>query len=375
LNIAILSSFYPYRGGIAQFNENLYNELSKDYSVQAFNFSRQYPGLLFPGKTQLVSDDDKTSFIPSIPVLDSANPLTYGKAVRAIRAWSPDLLILPYWMSYFAPSLGYVARHLQKQCKVIGLLHNVIPHEPKFFDAPATKYFLKGCDGTVTLSKEVEDELLTLRPTARNKVLFHPIYANFGDRIPRTEAEDALGIRHGMKNLLFFGLIREYKGLDILLRAFSQLDESYQLIVAGEPYVSFDKYQEIVDSSPAKDRIHLFVHFIEDSQVKTFFSAADLVVLPYRSATQSGVCAIAWQFGTPMVVTDKGALKEIVGGSGTGLVADDEKEENIVAKIHEYFSDPSLQAAIAAALKEQKEKLSWKSFAKGLMDFAKSLNK
>ncbi len=375
MRVAFLSCFYPFRGGISQFNASLYLELGKSCTVKAFNFKRQYPGFLFPGKTQLVTKDDDAVPIESEAFLDTANPFTYCKTYRAIRDWKPDIVIISYWMSYFAPSLGFIARRLKKHCKVISILHNVIPHEPRFFDRPLTRYFLSGCTGHVTLCDEVSQDLRKLCPKAREITLFHPVYAHFGERIPREEAEDILGLEHGKKNLLFFGLIREYKGLDILLRAFGQLDEGYQLIVAGEPYGSFIKYEEIIAASTAKDRIKLFTHYIKDSEVKVYFSAADLAVLPYRTATQSGISAIANHFDVPMVVTDVGGLRQAVGDSGTGLVADKADEESILAEIRKYFGDENLRTLCTGAIKVEKERLSWSSFGTKLLDFADNFYK
>ena len=373
MRIALLSSFYPYRGGISQFNASLFNELGRKHEVKAFNFKRQYPEFLFPGKTQYVTEDDEATPIESTALLDTANPFTYPVACKAVRDWKPDLLLISYWMSWFAPSLGYIARHLNKRCKVVSILHNVIPHEPKFFDSPLTRYFLKGCSGHVTLCEEVASDLMRLDPKADRIVLFHPIYTHFGKNLPREEAEQKLGLLPGKKNLLFFGLIRKYKGLDILLNAFSSLDDSYQLIVAGEPYGSFQPYQELIDKSPAKDRIRLFTRYIKDSEVKNFFSAADLVVLPYRSATQSGISAISFHFEVPMVVTDVGGLRETIGDSGTGLVANTPDAESIAEEIRRYFSDPNLQVLCSNAIRAEKERLSWKSFANKLIDFTTRL--
>ena len=260
-------------------------ELGKENTVKAFNFKRQYPGFLFPGKTQYVTKDDDAVPIESEALLDTANPFTYRKTYKAIRDWKPDIVIISYWMSWFAPSLGWIARRLKKHCKVISILHNVIPHEPRIFDAPLTRYFLSGCSGNVTLCDEVSADLERIKPKSPKITLFHPVYAHFGERIPREEAENILGLEHGRKNLLFFGLIREYKGLDILLEAFGKLDSSYTLIVAGEPYGSFVKYEEIINRSPAKNRIKLFTNYIKDSEVKNYFSAADLAVLPYRAVS------------------------------------------------------------------------------------------
>lgn len=370
MRIAFLSCFYPFRGGISQFNANLCKELGKTCAVKAFNFKRQYPGFLFPGKTQYVTKDDDAEPIESEALLDTANPFTYFKTYKAILRWKPDIVLISYWMSYFAPSLGFVARRLKKRCKVISILHNVIPHEPRFFDPPLTKYFLSGCTSNVTLCDEVSGDLKRIKPDARSKTLFHPFYTHFGDKADRKAAEDFLGLSHGKKNLLFFGLIRDYKGLDILLRAFGELDESYQLIVAGEPYGSFDKYQSIIDSSQAKERINVFTKYIKDSEVKDYFSAADLVVLPYRSATQSGISAIACHFEVPMVVTDVGGLKQAVGDSGTGLVAKEPDEESVLEKIKEYFADENVRTLCVNSIRAEKERLSWKSFCRKLLDFA-----
>lgn len=228
MKIALLSSFYPLRGGISQFNASMLNELGKKHDVRAFNFKRQYPGILFPGKTQYVTPDDEAVPVESVSLLDTANPFTYGKTARAIREWKPDLLVMKYWMSWFAPSLGYIARHVG--CKSVSVLDNVIPHEQRFFDKPLTKYFLGGVDGFITMSDSVTADLLSLKPDAKHVLLPHPLYSHFGEKLPREEAENLLGLEHGKKNLLFFGLIRSYKGLDILLEAFRDLPEDYQLI-------------------------------------------------------------------------------------------------------------------------------------------------
>lgn len=375
MRIALLSCFYPFRGGISQFNASLYLELGKSHTVKAFNFTRQYPEFLFPGKTQYVTKDDDAVPIESDALLDTANPFTYGRTYRAIRDWEPDLVIISYWMSYFAPSLGYIARRLRKRCKVISILHNVVPHEPRFFDAPLTRYFLSGCTGNVTLCDEVAEDLKRLSPKALNITLFHPIYGHFGEKMPREEAEKALGLRPGMRNLLFFGLIRDYKGLDILLDAFGKLDSGYQLIVAGEPYGSFEKYRNIIDRSPAKDRIRLFTRYIKDSEVKVFFSASDLAVLPYRSATQSGISAIAYHFEVPMVVTDVGGLRQSIGDCGTGLVAPKADADCVVREIRTYFSDANLKTLCVNSIRAEKDRLSWRTFSKRLLEFSDNLYK
>ncbi|MDD6363884.1 MAG: glycosyltransferase [Bacteroidales bacterium] len=373
MKIAILSCFYPYRGGIAQFNTCLFNELGKAHDVKAFNFKRQYPDFLFPGKTQYVSADDMAVPIESISLLDTANPFSYISTARAIREWDPDVLIVRYWMSYFAPSLGYVTRHMSDRCKVISILDNVIPHEPHFFDRPFTKYFLSGSDGCITLCEAVSRDLLEIWPEARYKVIQHPLYSHFGTPCGRNDAASSLGIDPRKKTLLFFGLIREYKGLDILLKAFGELGPDYQLVIAGEPYGSFAPYQEIIDASTAKDRIHVFPKFIRDNEVSRFFSVADAVVLPYRSATQSGISSVSYHFEVPVIVTAVGGLKETIGDRGTGLVAEECSPEAIKAEIERFFSDPMLRESCIENIRKEKTRLSWGNFCRKLTDFIKEL--
>ena len=374
MKIAILSCFYPYRGGISQFNACLYDELSKEHVVRAFNFKRQYPEFLFPGKTQFVTEDDEAVPVESTSLLDTANPFTYISTYRAIRDWEPDVLIVRYWMSYFGPSLGYVTRRMKKHCKVISILDNVIPHEPHFFDTPLTKYFLKGSTGSVTLCEAVSKDLLDLQPESRYTVIQHPLYSHFGSKLQREEAEDRLGLEHGKKNLLFFGLIREYKGLDILLEAFKMLPgNDWQLIIAGEPYGSFDKYQKIIDTIQGKDRIKMSLKYIKDSEVTDYFSAADVAVLPYRSATQSGISSVAYHFEVPMIVTDVGGMKETIGDRGTGLVSPEISPEAICKEILRFFSNPAIKENCIKNIRTEKERLSWKTFACRLTEFIQQL--
>lgn len=369
LRIAILSAFHPFRGGIAQFNGNLYAELGKSQIVKAFNYSRQYPEFLFPGKTQYVEAGDVSFPIESEAVLDTANPISWEKTARRIREWEPDVLLMRYIMPWFAPSLGYVARRMGRHTVSVAIADNVIPHERRIIDKPLTKYFLKGLDACVTLCDSVDQDLHEWAPGLPSKTIFHPLYTHFGQKIPRAEAEAKLGLQPGMKNLLFFGLIREYKGLDILLEAFRDLPDDYQLIIAGECYGPFDKYQQIIDSIPGKDRIHLFRKYVSDSEVKDYFSAADLTVLPYRSATQSGVSSTSYHFEVPMIVTDTGGLRETIGDTGTGLVAEAAEPEAIRSRILEYFAGDKLRKSCISAIRSEKDRLSWSNFTDELIDF------
>ena len=373
MRTAVLSSFYPFRGGIAQFNASLLEGLSREGAAKAFNFTTQYPDFLFPGKTQYVGPGDSAVKVDAEPVLSTVNPFTWSKTARAVREWGADLLVLRYWISWFAPSLGSVARHTGPDCKVIAIMDNVIPHERHFFDKPLTKWFLGGVDGCITLSDEVAFDLHAIAPGKPCKVLPHPLYTNFGEKVPRSEAERHLGIEGGGKNILFFGLIRRYKGLDILIDAFGSLPSDYRLIIAGEPYGDFGEYQKAIDGSPARDRIFLFNNYIPDPEVKWFFSASDVTVLPYRSATQSGVNAVACHFEVPMIVTDTGSLRAAVEGKGTGIVVDSPTPEAVRDGIFRFFNEPGLRENCIKHILGERSRLSWSGFCKELLLFKESL--
>ncbi|MBR2135267.1 MAG: glycosyltransferase [Bacteroidales bacterium] len=389
MRIAILSCFYPFRGGISQFNTYLLEELSKKHTVKAFNFKRQYPGILFPGKTQKVSEDDDARPVESVAVLDTANPLTYSSTARAIAGFEPDVLLTRYWMSYFAPSLGSVcgkvSRILEKKgrkdFRTVAVADNIIPHEKHFFDIPLARYFVRRQSGIVTLSHAVEEQLQQICPGVRSQTIPHPLYSNFGERTDTLRARRQLGMQGtdqqvmDRKVLLFFGLIREYKGLDLLLEAMTLLDGSYTLVVAGECYGSFDRYRQIIDSerfAPIRSNLILNDRYIPDKDVKVYFSAADLSVLPYRSATQSGISSISWNFDVPLITTPVGGLVESVGEAGTGLLAESISPEGIAQAIRKYFAENKKEEYLYNISRLKKE-LSWESFADKLENFINTL--
>jgi glycosyltransferase involved in cell wall biosynthesis len=372
MKIAIVSCFYPYRGGIAQFNANLYAVLSREHTVKAFNFSRQYPSLLFPGKTQYVTDKDTALAIDSERVLDSANPFTYYSTAKKVVAFEPDVIILRYWHTYFAPSMGYIARYATKRgYKVITIADNIVPHETHWFDTFFTKWFLKQNTALVTLSEAVRDDLVRLHPTAKHMMKRHPLYNHFGEKMPAEQARQQLHMDSNKKTLLFFGLIRDYKGLDLLLNAMNLLDDSYQLVIAGECYGSFDSYQRQIDTNKNKQNIHLFQRYIDDSEVPMFFSAADVCVLPYKTATQSGIAAISYHFEVPLVITDTGGLKEMVETPHTGLVCESIDSESIARSIKQFFAED--KTTFIKGIQAERKALSWENFAQSLTEFIQSV--
>jgi len=368
MKIAILSPFYPYRGGLAQLNARMYTELSKLNDVKAFTFTTLYPNFLFPGKTQYVSGGDTATVIEAKRLLNSINPFSYIKTAKQINRYSPDILIIPYWMSFLAPAFGTVCLFLKKKTKVISLVHNAISHERTLMEKPLAKFFFNRCDAFIVMSEPVRNGLLSLKSDANILLQPHPIYDHYAEPINKSEARRKLKIKEDKKTLLFFGLIRDYKGLDLLIEAMASLDDSYQLIIAGESYGSFEKYQDLIDKSPLKNNISVFEQYIPDEMVTILFSAADVLVLPYRSATQSGVVALAYQLETPMIATDVGALGSTVKESRTGLLTKDINPGEIANTIKEYFAMDSHEEFIRN-LKKEKTRLSWNNFIQSIESF------
>jgi glycosyltransferase involved in cell wall biosynthesis len=370
MRIAFLSPFYPYRGGIAQFSDSLYLELEKSHKIKAFTFKRQYPKMLFPGKSQYVSKEDLNRGIDAERVLDTINPFTYAKTAIMISDYKPEVFLLSYWMPYFAPSLGRTAGSIKKKnpnVKIISILHNVLPHEKRTGDLQLTKYFLNKCDGFVVLNEKSKHDLLKLKPDTKYTVLPHPLYDHYGERIETNDARSKLGIPADKKVLLFFGLIRNYKGLDILLESLALLDESYYLIIAGEVYGSFGKYKSIIDKHSLQNRVLLHTEFIPENEIALYFSASDVCVLPYRSGTQSGIEGIAYHFDLPVIVTDVGGLKETVGKHNTGIVVSKPDSNLLKEAISKYFgSEPGI---FKSNINKYKKQYSWGRFAEGLVKF------
>lgn len=372
MKLAYLSTFYPFRGGIAQFNASLYRVFEKEHSIKAFTFIRQYPDFLFPSETQMVTKKDSADKIPSERVLDTLNPLTYYSAAKKIQNFFPDILLMKYWMSYMAPPLGTVARQVKKGAKVITILDNVIPHEKRFFDKSFTQYFLKQNHGFVVMSDAVKNDLLELHPSAKYISHPHPIYNHFGNKIDSAEAKEKLAIPGNKKVILFFGFIRDYKGLDLLIEAISNLKDEYVLVIAGEVYGSFDKYDKQIADLKIKNKIIKHVRYISDEEVPVFFSAADVCILPYKSATQSGITSIAFHFDLPLIATNTGGLSETIQHKKTGLIVELPDPSLLASAIENYFSQ-NLKEGFQKEIQLLKKRLSWEKLAHAIIQFSKSL--
>jgi len=372
MKIAILSTFYPFRGGIAQFNALMYRAFEKKHEIKAVTFKRQYPDFLFPGETQYITENDHADEIPAKELLDSINPLSYVSTSKAIKEFKPDILITKYWMTFFGPSLGYVCKSLKKTTKRISILDNVIPHEKRFFDGFCNNYFLKNNDGFIVMSDAVLKDLRSIVPDAKYLRINHPVYNHFPAKIERTKAQEELKLDPTKKTLLFFGFIRDYKGLDLLIKAMDLLDEKYQLIIAGEVYGSFEKYQQLIDKSNFKSNIHLFNKYIGDDEVTTYFSAADVCILPYKSATQSGITSISNHYDLPIIATNVGGLKETIHHLKTGIIVEQPEINQIATAITTYFTN-GYQKEFSEGIKNEKAENSWENFCEKIIEFSKTL--
>lgn len=322
--IVLLGTTWPFRpGGIATFNERLARALvSEGHEVIIYTFSLQYPKFLFPGKDQY-SDQPAPGDLDIRIKVNSVNPFNWIKVGLELKKQKPDLLIIRFWIPLMAPALGTIARIARKNhhTRVITLADNILPHEKRIGDKLLTNYFVGSSDGFITLSHKVLDDLKKIRTSIPVLYTPHPLYDNFGAAISREEALKQLNLDPHFRYLLFFGFIREYKGLDWLLNAFAKSELRkfpVKLLVAGEYYTSPEKYELIIRNNQLEDHVILHTHFINDSLVPSYFGAADLVVQPYKSATQSGVTQIAYHFEKPILVTAVGGLGEIVPNGKVG---------------------------------------------------------
>ncbi len=371
MRIAIVGPFPPFRGGISDLNSALAYQLSKKHVVLAFNFTTQYPKALFPGKTQLKIGDAAQDF-ENIRCLSSINPISWKKTADKIITEKPDLVLFRYWMPFFAPAFHAVAKRIRKNvdAKIIAMCDNIIPHEKRTLDQQLTKQFFKQMDSFIVLSKKVEEELLSFIPDAHYKYSPHPIYSIFGDAPSRDQAREQLNITT-KKVLMFFGLIREYKGLDILIRAMGKLNkdiEDYTLMIVGECYEDEKKYLDLIEQNGIQKNVQTHFSFIPDEEVSTYFSSADVVVLPYKTASQSGIVQIAYHFDTPVIVSNVGGLPEIIDEGKTGFCVDP-NPESFAETILSFFTAED-KGSIRTNILEYKKRFSWEAMVETIEELA-----
>ncbi len=363
MKIVIVGSAHPYRGGLASFNERLAKEfVAEGHDVEIVTFTLQYPSFLFPGKTQF-TDSPKPAQLDIVRRINSTNPFNWMKVGREIRDKNADLVIFCYWMSFMAPSFGKIARivHRNGKTKCIALVHNMIPHEQNILDKILPPYFVKSMDGFFALSKSVADDINHFDKHNKPKTFSpHPIYDHYGIRLDRNEALQQLGLDQNCKYILFFGLVRAYKGLDLLLQAFADTrikDSNIKLIVAGEFYQDENIYRKQISELGIEDKIIIHNEFIPDDKVNLYFSAADIIAQTYKSATQSGVTQIAFHFEKPMLVTNVGGLGEIVINNKSGYVVEPNAQE-IADALDDFFAN-SRSEEFEDGVRHEKSKYAW----------------
>ncbi|MBI1286727.1 MAG: glycosyltransferase [Flavobacteriales bacterium] len=373
----IIGPAFPLRGGIAQLNESLSQEFTQQGIENViFSFYLQYPSFLFPGTSQVEAADRKgPEGVKILPTISSVNPISWWLTVRQIKRFSPDFVVVRFWLPFMGPCLGTICRWLKKALgvPVVGVLDNVVPHEKRPFDKTFTKYFLRHCDAFVGMSSTVINDLTKFDSNKPRKQLYHPVYDRFGEKVERSFARKHLGIPENARMILFFGIIRKYKGLKLLLKAISQLEdkEDLRLVIAGEFYEDRAIYTKLIDKLKLTQHVTVNAGFVDKFKVKYYFCAADMVAQPYLSATQSGVTQIAYHFETPMLVTNVGGLPEMVPHGKVGYVTEPTPEA-VSEGISKFFKEERY-AEFVENIKEEKKRFSWDYFASQIRSLAEQV--
>lgn len=367
MKIAILGTAHPYRGGLAAMNERLARQLMKEgHEVTIYNFTLQYPGFLFPGKSQY-TDEQAPEGLKIVRKINSVNPLNWLLAGRQIKTTKPDLLIIKFWIPFMGPSLGTIARLVKRNrhTKVICIADNMIPHEKRPGDRLLTKYFTGAVDGYIAMSHEVFEDIGKLVGKPKRRFTPHPVYDHYGELISREEALKTLQLDPDYRYLLFFGFIRDYKGLDILLKAMADgrlKERKIRLVVAGEFYANAEVYLDMIRDLGLQDKVILHTDYIPNQEINRYFCAADLVVQPYKSATQSGVTQIGYHFNKAMLVTNVGGLAEIIEDGKSGYVVSPDPEAIAAAIVD--FQDNRRQQPFEKLTECLKKRFSWEQMTK-----------
>lgn len=369
--VIIIGPAHPLRaGGLTTFNQRLAKEfLEQGFDCSIVSFSLQYPSFLFPGTSQY-STEPPPKDIKIYPLINSINPLNWLKVGKKIGKWKPDMIVVRFWIPFMGPALGTILRIIKKNnhTKIICVADNIIPHEKRKGDKPFTRYFLKACDAFITMSEKVRLDLRAFEKEKPIQLVSHPLYDNFGERIEKDEARDYLGLEKDEKIILFFGFIRKYKGLDLLLHAMRDeriKKENIKLLIAGEFYENEKPYLDLIKDTGLENSVILRTNFIPDSEVKYYLCSADCIVQPYRSATQSGVTPLAYHFERPMIVTDVGGLPSMVPHKKCGLVCEPDSK-SIAAAILQFYQLG--EGYFIPHLREEKKKYSWKNFVNAIVE-------
>lgn len=374
MNIVIMGTAHPYRGGLAAFNERLAKQFAQEgHNVEIYNFSLQYPSILFPGKSQY-TDEPAPDGLTIKQKVNSINPINWYKVGKELCKKAPDILIVKYWLPFMGPSLGTICRMVRKngKTKVICIADNIIPHEHRPGDKIFTTYFSKGVDAWIGMSKEVYNDVLKVVSNPKRALVPHPVFDNYGQVITRSEALKRLDLEENFKYILFFGFIRGYKGLDLLLKAMAEPvlsnHKEIKLIVAGEFYGDSAPYFKLIQDLELENRVVLRTDYIPNEAINSYFCASDLIVQPYKTATQSGVTQIGYHFGKPMLVTNVGGLPEIIGHKVSGYVVEPNEKE-IATAIADFYDNDRYNEYAAATL-ERKKEFEWSKLSEKIIELA-----
>jgi glycosyltransferase involved in cell wall biosynthesis len=362
--VFIIGPAYPLRGGPAQFNENLCAELNKaGHDAQIISYSLQYPNFLFPGSTQYETSGKAPDGIKIHTLINTVNPFNWLKVARFIKKEKPDFILFRYWLPFFGPCLGTIGRLVRSKTTVLALTDNIIPHEKRFGDKPFTNYFVNSCDGFIAMSKTVLNDISKFTTNQNKAYSPHPMYETYGASVSMEEARKKLNLNSRDKIILFFGLIRHYKGLDILMEAMANPEikkQNIKLLIAGEFYEDKQPYLDLIQKHQLQDQILLHDKFIANDDVRYYFCASNLVAQTYRNATNSGVTMVGYYYEKPMLVTNVGGLAEIVPNEKCGYVVETEIPE-ISEKIITYFSQ-NKEEAFTQNVRIEKKKYEWTEF-------------
>jgi glycosyltransferase involved in cell wall biosynthesis len=369
--IALVGPLHPWRGGLAQYLQLLGEALERHAEVNAVTFTRQYPGILFPGTTQFDLDAPRPRFL-TVPLLDSINPLTWRRTAAQLERWAPAAVILKWWMPFFGPAFASSVGPLRRRgTRVLLVCDNLVGHEPRVFDRAFTDWMMRNSDGYLVMSDAVEKDLDRLKPGAPRRRVPHPFYAQFDrQRWTRETARASLGLDGDVA--LFFGYVRHYKGLDTLLTAWKRVRAvrpQATLVVAGEFYDDPASYEGLVREAGG---VRLLDRYIPDDEVEALFRAADVTVLPYRSGTQSGVTHVAYALGSPVIATRVGGLTETVREGETGLTVPPEDPVALAAAIVRFFAE-GLGERMRGPIATLRERHSWDALARATVEFVDDL--
>ena len=363
--VVFFSVFPPFRGGISKFSNALAKVLHQSSDLTSINFKTQYPSWLFPGKTQFSTEKP---YLPLKRVGSTFNFFSFFKLTKTIQKRNPEILICSYWVTFMAPILSFIAKRQNKNCEKILLVHNFKPHESRFFDGYMNRMVLRSFDRFIVLSEAVKKDILSTDSEANIQVARHPVYNDFNSKMERSQAIQKLGIHPSKRTILFFGLIREYKGLDLLLEAFSYLSEDYQLIIAGEVYGDSLKYQNLITNSKNKN-IFFHNYFIPEDKVHYYFSAANLCVLPYKSGTQSGVKSTADFFGVPCLLSKVGGIADNIEHGNNGFLLSSMDAYAMSKQIDAIFENCNLsELGRNIELNIRQSESSWEKLAEQILD-------